>query len=167
MTTTFLFQISLLLATFLCSLVAGLVLCFAIVVMPGTKVLDDRDFLRAFKVMDRVIQDNQPIFMLVWVGSIATVVAAMVIGFTQLSGKNLYLLLIAALSYLFGVQLPTIRFNIPLNNKLQTLNLDEMSEPELAAARSEFEPNWNRWNRFRTFVSCFSITLFLILISVL
>ena len=58
----------------LCSLVAGLVLTFAIIVMPGIKSLKDRDFLRAFVVMDRVIQNNHPVFMFVWLGSAAAVI---------------------------------------------------------------------------------------------
>lgn len=43
------FQIALILATFLCSLVAGLLFAFAIVVMPGIRSLKDRDFLLAFQ----------------------------------------------------------------------------------------------------------------------
>ena len=62
------FQIALFLATFLCSLVAGFLFAFALVVMPGIRSLNDREFIRAFQVIDRVIQNNQPIFMLVWVG---------------------------------------------------------------------------------------------------
>ncbi len=42
------FQITLLLATLLCSLVAGFVLAFAIVVMPGIKTLSDRDKIPSF-----------------------------------------------------------------------------------------------------------------------
>jgi hypothetical protein len=41
------------LSTLLCSLVAGFVFAFAVVVMPGIQTLSDRDYLRAFKVMDR------------------------------------------------------------------------------------------------------------------
>ena len=52
-------QIALILAAFLCSLVAGFLFAFAIVIMPGIGSLNDREFLRAFQVMDRVIQNNQ------------------------------------------------------------------------------------------------------------
>jgi uncharacterized membrane protein len=64
------FEISLVLSALLCALVTGFVFAFASVVMPGIQTLDDRDFLRAFKAMDLVIQRNQPLFMLVWVGSV-------------------------------------------------------------------------------------------------
>jgi uncharacterized membrane protein len=61
------FQVLLLLAAFLCSLVAGFLFAFAVVIMPGISPLDDRGFIRAFQLIDRVIQNNQPLFMLVWV----------------------------------------------------------------------------------------------------
>jgi len=156
--------ISLIVASLLCALVAGIVLCFEIVVMPGTSVLDDRDFLRAFQVMDRVIQNNHPVFMLVWVGSVIAVVATLALGFGQLNGIELYLLLTAILLYLLGVQFPTVRFNIPLNNRLQSLSLDDLSASKVASARSEFESSWNRWNRFRTLISCVSAVTFLLLL---
>ena len=72
MLTTTIFPIILITATLLCALVAGLLFAFAIVTMPGIKSLNDREFIRAFQVMDGVIQNNQPIFMLVWLGSALT-----------------------------------------------------------------------------------------------
>ena len=100
------FQIALMLATFLCSLVAGFLFAFAIVVMPGIRSLNDREFIRAFQVMDRVIQNNQPIFVLVWVGSVVALVTSAVLGIGQLDGAGRLLIIFAALAYLFGVQLP-------------------------------------------------------------
>ena len=66
------FQLSLTLATLLCSLVTGFVFAFAVVAMPGIGTLDDREFLRAVQAMDGVIPKNQPIFIVVWVGSVVT-----------------------------------------------------------------------------------------------
>ena len=54
-----LFQAVLMLAAFLCSLVAGLLFAFATVVMPGIRRLGNGDFIRSFQVMDRIIQNNQ------------------------------------------------------------------------------------------------------------
>ena len=108
------FQIALILATFLCSLVAGFLLAFALVTMPGIGSLDDREFIRAFQVMDRVIQNNQPIFVLVWVGSVVALVTSAVLGIGQLDGAARLLIIFAALAYLLGVQLPTFTINVPL-----------------------------------------------------
>ncbi|MDX2446637.1 MAG: DUF1772 domain-containing protein [Desulfobacterales bacterium] len=157
-------QIALILATFLCSLVAGFLFAFAIVTMPGIKSLKDREFIRAFQVMDRVIQDNHPIFVLVWVGSVVALVISAVLGIGRLDGAGRLLIIFATLAYLFGVQLPTITINIPLNNKLQTLDVGDMNETAQHAARKDFEPNWNRWNSIRTAFASLASALLVILL---
>ena len=158
------FQITLFLATFLCSLAAGFVLAFAIVVMPGIRSLNDREFIRAFQVIDRVIQNNQPIFMLVWVGSVVALVTSAVLGIGQLDGDGRLLIIFAALTYLLGVQLPTFTINVPLNNKIQTVEVDGLGETALRAARRDFEPRWNLWNSIRTAFASVSSALLMILL---
>ncbi len=158
------FQIALILATFLCSLVAGFLFAFALVVMPGIRSLNDREFIRAFQVMDRVIQKNQPIFVLVWVGSIVALVTSAVLGIGQLDGAERLLIIFAALAYLFGVQLPTATINIPLNNKLQTLDVDVINETTQKAARKDFEPRWNLWNSIRAVLASLASGLLIILL---
>jgi uncharacterized membrane protein len=81
-----LIQFAVLLSALLCSLVAGLVLTFAIVVMPGIKTLGNRGYLKSFKSMDCVIQNNQPIFMMVWLGSAVVLLASTVLGIWRLVG---------------------------------------------------------------------------------
>ena len=158
------FQTSLILAAFLCSLVAGFLFAYAIVVMPGIKSLNDRDFIRAFQVTDRVIQNNQPVFIIVWLGSAITLIASAIWGIGRLHGLDFVLISIATLAYLFGVQLPTIIINLPLNNKLQTFDVDTMNETELQLARSNFEARWNASNLFRTSISsCVSVLLIILL----
>ena len=159
------FSISLMLSILLCSLVAGLVFSFAVVVMPGIAKLSDREFLTSFKEMDRIIQNNQPVFMLVWVGSVVAMIATSVLGVQNLDSGHTNLLLLALAFYVLGVQLPTARFNIPLNNELQNLDLMALELTELAIFRSKFEINWNRWNRFRVFNSIVSVTILLYLLS--
>jgi uncharacterized membrane protein len=156
------FQIVFFLATLLCSLVAGFLFAFAVVVMPGIRSLGDREFLRAFQVIDGVIQKNQPIFVLVWTGSVVALVLAAVLGFGQLDGAGRLLLVLATLAYLLGVQLPTATINIPLNNKLQTLDLDTMDEAAQKAARKNFEPSWNRWNFIRTVFATLAAALLML-----
>ena len=145
-----LFQAVLLLATLLCALVAGLLFAFAVVIMPGIRSLDDGGFIRAFQVIDRVIQNNQPLFILVWAGSVPAVVAATVLGVWTLDTAGSLLIAAAALFYLFGVQLPTFAINIPLNNGIQRLDVDAMTEAARSRAREIFEGRWNRWNVVRT-----------------
>lgn len=158
------FHIILILAAFLCSMAAGLLFAFAIVVMPGIRNLNDREFIRAFQVIDNVIQNNQPIFMLVWIGSILALLAAVVLGVGQLNSAERLLIIFAALAYFLGVQLPTVRVNIPLNNQLQTLVVDAMNETEHREARSAFEPRWNRWNSIRAAIASITSVLLIVLL---
>ncbi|MEM8556241.1 MAG: DUF1772 domain-containing protein [Bacteroidota bacterium] len=140
----------LLAATLLCSLTTGLVFAFTVVVMPGIRTLSDRDFLGAFKAMDRIIQNNDPRFLLVWVGSVVTLIAATVVYAPALSGMPQALLFGAVALFFVGVQLPTFVFNVPLNNQLQALDLHTLDTAGLEAARAQFEARWIFWNAFRT-----------------
>jgi len=157
-------HISLASTTLLCSLVAGFLFAFATVAMPGIGTLNDRDFLHSFQVMDRVIQNNQPLFMLVWVGSVVSLLLSTLVGFGRLAGFDRTLLLIAIVVYLAGVQLPTLTVNVPLNNQLQALDLETLREDELAEARADFEPRWNRWNQIRTVLATLIVAILIVLI---
>merc|ERR1712226_1685901 len=130
-------QISLLIAALLCSLVFGWVLLFHIVVMPGIAKLDDGGFLRAFQVMDGVIQQGQPVLL---------TVAAVIDVATQIS---------------------TMTQNVPLNNRVKELDLSNMEYDQKRLEREQFEEPWNRWNLARTiglaFVSAYLLVLLLLL----
>lgn len=159
-----LFRPILILATLLVALTAGLLFAFAIVVMPVTKNLDDAEFIRAFQVMDGIIQNNQPLFMLVWVGSAITLVLAVVTGFGQ-GGLLMHAILFVAVAlYFLGVQVPTVTINIPLNNEIQAVKVETLDRPAQKAARDRFEGRWNRANQFRTGVAVTVTTLLLLLL---
>lgn len=154
------FAVTLIFATFTTILVTGIVFTFALLVMPGTGKLADREFLRAFQEMDGIIQRSHPIFITVWVGSNSALLASVILAFGRLDGLPLALLLASTVVYYLGVQLPTILGNIPLNNRLQKLNLETMGPEPLASARSQFERPWNRLNMLRTCVAlAVSVTL--------
>ena len=159
-----LFSIVLILAAFLCALVAGFLFAFAVVVMPGIGRLGDDGFIRAFQVVDGVIQRNQPVFMLVWIGSVAAIVAAVALGVGELDAVGHVLLILAATLWIFGVQMPTLAINVPLNNRLQRLDVSALSSGEHATARSAFEARWNRWNLIRTVLACVATLLLLVLL---
>lgn len=71
---------------FLCSLTVGFLFALAVVLMPGLKTLEDAAYLRTFQLIDEVIQKNQPLFMLMWVGSIVGMLAALGVGVWTLTG---------------------------------------------------------------------------------
>lgn len=144
------FTSSLLSSTVLSTTVFGEMLIFSAVVMPGLATLDDASFLRAFQVIDRVIQQNQPVFVFVWLGSILSVLATTVFAIsTKLSGRSLTLVVAAATCYSIG-QVTTFAVNVPRNNRVQALAIDSMSPSAIQAERLYFESTWDRMNTFRT-----------------
>jgi uncharacterized membrane protein len=157
-------HVVLVVAAFLCTLVAGFLFAFAVVVMPGIAKLDDGDFIRAFQVVDRVIQNNQPMFMLMWIGSVLACIAAAAFGVFQLQGLDRLLVVAAALVYLFGAQLPTARINLPLNNELQKLDVRTAGDAERHRARERFESRWNGANALRTVCASVASVLFLLVL---
>lgn len=157
-------QSILIIAVFLCSLVTGFLFAFAVVVMPGIRRLNNGEFIRAFQMIDGIIQNNQPIFMAVWLGSIITLIVAAIFGAGHLDTTGYWLLIGSTVTYLLGVQLPTLTINVPLNNRLQSLNVTAMTEQDRANAREVFEARWNRWNGVRTVSACLATTLLLVLL---
>ena len=154
----------LIVSTLLCALVTGFIFTYAVVVMPGFAKLDDRDFIRAFQVTDGVIQNNQPLFMLAWVGSIVSVVATMILGFIEHHGIERWTVIAIGFVYLLGVQGITTRVHLPLNNRLQRLEIDEMDPESLSKERNKFETRWNYFNNIRTLIAfavSFSLMLFI------
>ena len=66
--------------------------------------------------------------------------------------------------YLFGVHLPTITINIPINNRLQSLDLDASTESELREVEALFESRWLRWNTIWTVVATLTSLMLLLLL---
>ena len=159
------FQVALYLTTLLVTIVFAWVLVFAIVIMPGIAKLEDGGYLRAFQVIDGIIQNNQPIFVLVWIGSAIAAITLNVLTFTQLGNDEndtKALVTIAVILYLLS-QVSTFTKNVPLNNRVQTLQIDQMDSYSKQAERETFEGPWAFWNNLRTVVMGVSSLYFLYL----
>ena len=156
-------DISLVFAVLTCSLVTGFIFTYAVVVMPGFSKLDDKEFLRAFQVTDGVIQNNQPLFMLTWVGSIISVLSVIAISLLSLGLSEAWKLIVVGLIYLLGVQGVTISIHLPLNNRIQAIDINNMNNQSLNEERTKFELRWNYFNKIRTFIA-FSTSLSFLLI---
>ena len=158
------FYFCLFLSILSCSLVTGFIFTYAIIVMPGLSKLSDKEFLKAFQVTDAVIQNRQPIFMLIWVGSIVSVLSLLLISIAYVGLSETWLIVLVALIYLLGVQGITILIHLPLNNQIQKLNLEKLKDENLRDERLNFENKWNFFNNIRTTIAFFvSLTLLIFL----
>ena len=158
-------DILLILSILLCSLVTGFIFTYAIVVMPGLSKLKDKEFIRAFQVTDEIIQNNQPIFMLIWVGSIISVLSLIISSVIIIGISESLLTIIIGTIYLFGVQGVTIGIHLPLNNQIQKVNTEELDDQKLHEERLNFERKWNFFNNIRTIIAFFITLMFIVILK--
>ena len=158
-------NISLFFSTLLCSLVTGFILTYAIVVMPGLSKLDDKEFIKAFQVTDGIIQNNQPIFILIWVGSIISVVSTIIMSIFTLGLLEAWKIIFVSLVYLIGVQAITIIIHLPLNRRIQKIDINSISSQSLNEERKNFETKWNYFNNIRSGIALFVVLIFLLILT--
>ena len=131
--------------------------------MPGLSNLNDKDFLKAFQVTDAVIQNNQPIFMLTWIGSIVSLLSTILTSIISFGLSETWMVVLLSIFYLLGVQGITISIHIPLNNQIQKVLIEELNDEAITDERVKFERKWNFFNNIRTSISI-SVTLLLLII---
>jgi len=158
-------DISLIFSILLCALVTGFILTYAVVVMPGLSKLDDKGFIKAFQVTDGIIQNNQPLFILIWVGSIVSVLGTIITSIISLGIIEAWLIISVGIVYLLGVQGITISIHLPLNKRIQKININSTNYQTLSEERKNFETKWNYFNNIRTGIAFFVILIFLLIIT--
>jgi len=158
------FAVVLFISAALCALVTGFVFTYAVIVMPGLARLNDKEFIRAFQVTDQIIQNKQPVFIAVWVGSILSVVVTMVTALVGSIGSAGWAVMVIGVAYLLGVQGITVSVHLPLNNQLKIVRVDEMDSESLHEQRRLFEARWTYFNKIRAVISCV-VTVSLMVVS--
>ncbi len=137
-------DIILVVAGTLAALLAGLFFGFQVAVMPGLARSSDREFLRAMQNINRVIVN--PVFLLSFLGPIVLLPIAAWLNWEKAG----WLLVAASVAHIVGGVGITGSRNIPLNNRLDALDLDAQSDADVGAFRKEFEKPWNQWHLMRT-----------------
>ena len=128
-------EVSLICSILSCTLVTGFTLLYAVVIMPGLSKLDDKEFIKAFQVTDGVIQDNQPLFILIWLGSVISVVGAILSSIISVGLPEAWLIVFVGVVYLLGVQGITLSVHLPLNNRIKKINIEKTDHQALSVER--------------------------------
>ena len=115
--------------------------------------------------MDQIIQNNHPIFLLTWMGSIVSVLGAMVVAVYELGVTVCWPLLVIGLVYLIGVQGITVFIHLPLNSALQKIEVNAIELRAISEQRLLFETRWNYFNRIRTIIA-FAVTVALMVMLI-
>ena len=158
-------DISLFFSILLCALAAGFILTYTIIIMPGLSKLDDKEFIKAFQVTDGIIQNNQPIFILIWVGSIISVLGTIITSILSLGIVEAWPIIFVGVIYLLGVQVITISIHLPLNKHIQKIDINSTNSQTLSEVRKNFETKWNYFNNIRTGIALFVILIFLLILT--
>ena len=159
-------DISLFFTILLSALVTGFILTYAIVIMPGLSNLDDKEFIKAFQVTDGIIQNNQPIFILIWIGSIVSVLSTIITSILSLGILDAWLIIFVSVVYLLLVQGITILIHLPLNKSIQNIDISSSNSETLSKMRKSFETKWNYFNNVRTVVAFFVVLIFLSILTI-
>ena len=134
-------EISLFLSVLFCALATGFILTYSIVVMPGLSKLDDKAFIKAFQVTDRIIQNNQPIFILIWLGLIISVFSTIIVSIFSLGILEAWLIIFTSVVYFLGVQVITITIHLPLNRRIQNIDINSTNSQTLSDESKNFKQN--------------------------
>ena len=128
---------------------AGIFFSWSITVIPGTKLISDSSYLETMKSIN--IRIKNPLFLVIFIGPIF-LLAYQARSFDPLP-------VAALLIYLIGPLGITFTKNIPLNDKLDTKDLNSLSLTDKKSFRQDYESKWNFWNSIRTVMSIISFIL--------
>ncbi len=143
----------------LTGLTAGLCFTWTNAVTPGIGRLDDLGYLQSFQEMNRAIIN--PLFIIVFFGPLFGHIANIYLNKNQ--PNTIFLMLFAAgILYVAGVVVITIFGNVPLNEMLESTDLENSSPDQLKALRNSFENKWNRLHLIRAIASTLSFLLLIL-----
>lgn len=134
---------SLMVATMLTGLVAGVFGIYANAFMPGLAKTDDKTFVGAFQAVDRAIIN--PVFL--GIGFFGALIFTALAGVLNLKEKALPWIAVAFVLYLVVVII-TVSVNVPLNDAIKAAG--DPNTIDVAAVRAAFdESKWRAFNLVR------------------
>lgn len=144
-------------------IMAGLLFAFSSFVMRALDSLATPAAVQAMQQINKKIIN--PLFVLVFAGTAAVSVYLMIAGVDDSTPADRAARLGAVL-YLLGVIIVTMTQNIPLNNRLDRVDLDGDGPDDSETVWPWYLARWNRWNHLRTVAAtgaaiCFCLALFL------
>ncbi len=139
-------HIALLCSTAAAGLMAGLFYAFSCSVSAGLGKLADAEYLRAMQSINREIQG--PLFFAPFFGLL--VLLPLTTWLHAGPPGTFALCCVATAVYFIAVFGVTVFGNVPLNERLDGVQLSSAGADSLAALRAAFERRWNVWNHIRT-----------------
>ena len=103
--------------------------------------------------------------MTVWIGSMILVIGTMIAAFVAPYSVETALVIVTGFVYLLGVQGLTVFIRLPLNKRIQGVDVADMDASALRWQRMLLEARWTRFNRIRTPIALVVSASFMIALS--
>ena len=136
-------------------LLAGVFLAFSDFIMRSLAQVSNGGGLEAMQAINREV--FRAVFMVLFIGMAPLSVVLTVHGLFWDGGTAALMIAAAGLVYLLGCFGVTVVGNVPLNQKLDRMEMGR--EAALAFWRDEYLPRWTAWNTVRTCACAISATL--------
>jgi len=138
----------------------GMMYVFSTFVMRGLDRTGPIDAITAMRGINAEANAN-PVFLLGFFGATILALVVGVIAVVQLNQPGSWWVLIGAIFGIVGAMI-TVIFNVPLNNRLDTVNPDGLSMADAARDWQAYLSTWTAWNHARTVTSFVGATLMLV-----
>lgn len=153
-------QVLLWIAAVSAGLMAGIYFAFSSFIMRSLDRLDAANAVDAMNAINEVILRSW--FMPLFFGTSLLYLMLALQVFLDWNSPNAPLQLTAGLTYVGGMFLCTIFFNVPLNNRLA---MAKEENGEKLQIWSHYYKNWTRWNHLRTASSLIACVLSIYLLT--
>lgn len=132
-------------------LMSGLFYGWSVSVIPGTRQIPDGAYVNTMQDINRAIIN--PLFVVPFMGIPLVLGIASYLQFRAGDTRRGWLLAGATATYVVGVLGVTMGRNVPLNDALDSFDLETATTDALSDRRHSYESPWNRWNYVRTLAS--------------
>jgi uncharacterized membrane protein len=128
------------------ALMAGVYFAFSMFVIQSFNTLETKQAVNAMNAINKTILRSlfMPIFFISTLLSLSLIIVALI----QWPEKGTAIILLAGITYFVGMFICTIVYNVPLNNALK--NVDIQNNDQTVKAWEHYFTVWTRWNHLRT-----------------
>ena len=156
-------EIIMMTVTLITGLMAGLYLGWAISVLPGFWLLEDRAMLLVFQQVNRAILNTA--FKTLFTTAAFAAPATLALYWSRFSDADRYMMILISMLLIVGHFLVTFLGNIPINQRLDKLDINAATQSEVVTMRERLKVNWRRLHWTRTIATNIAFVLLLVLIS--
>jgi len=140
-----------------CGLVSGVFLAFSDFVMKSLVTASPMSGIEAMQIINRKVYGS--VFLTLFMGMAPVSLLMAGYAYFRVSGPAQAWIIIGAALYLIGAFLVTMVFNVPMNQRLDAMDL---SAPETVAYWAKYARHWTFWNHVRTLASVGATLCFLV-----